>query len=131
MHIDSMVKNYYLAQSIQNASWNRFINMLSYKAESAGMKVIKVDARDTSKTCSDCGNITEMSLSIRKYNCDRCGMQLDRDTNASINILKRATEGHFESNAQGDICQYNAKGVASSVEELRTYPANAGEANDL
>ena len=131
LHIDNMLKNHSLAQSIQNASWNRFIQMLSYKAESAGMKVIKVDARDTSKTCSDCGNIMEMPLEARQYNCDRCGMQLDRDINASINILKRATLGQRESHAQGEYRQYSATGIASGPEELRTYPANAGEAPNL
>ena len=128
LHIDNMLKNHRLAQSIQNASWNRFIQMLSYKAESAGMKVIKVDARNTSKECSNCGNIQDMPLSVREYNCDRCGMQLDRDINASINILKRAREGHSRSHAQGEGVRPQQEAV---LEELRTYPANAGEANDL
>ena len=44
LHMENMLKNHRLARSIQNASWNRFIQLLSYKAESAGMKVIKVDA---------------------------------------------------------------------------------------
>ena len=128
LHIDNMVKNHYLAQSIQNASWSRFINMLSYKAESAGMKVTKVDARNTSKICSDCGNIMEMPLSIREYNCGRCGLRLDRDINASINILKRATSGQGGSHAQGDFVRPQQE---ARIEEPRTYPANAGEANDL
>ena len=131
LHIQNMVKNHRLAHSIQNASWNRFIQMLSYKAESAGMKVIKVDARNTSKECSNCGNIQEMPLSIREYNCSRCGIRLDRDINASINIFKRATLGQGESHAQGENRQYISTGNANGLEELRTYPANAGEANDL
>ena len=131
LHIQNMVKNHNLAQSIQNASWNRFIQMLSYKAESAGMKVIKADPRNTSKECSNCGNIQDMPLSIREYNCSRCGMRLDRDINASINILKRATLGQRGSHAQGENRQYISTGNANGLEELRTYPANAGEANDL
>ncbi len=126
LYIDNMVKNHRLAQSIQNASWNRFINMLSYKAESAGMKVIKVDARNTSKECSNCGNIMDMPLSIREYNCNRCGMRLDRDINASINILHRATTlGQRGSHAQGENVRPRQE---ATLEELRTYPANAGEA---
>ena len=120
LHIDNMIKNHRLAQSIQNASWNHFVQMLSYKAESAGIKVIKVDARNTSKECSNCGNVMDMPLSHRTYICNKCGMQMDRDINAAINILTKATLGQRESNAQGDICLYNAKGIASSVEELRT-----------
>ena len=102
--------------------------MLSYKAESAGMTVIKVDPRDTSKECSNCGNIQDMPLSVREYNCGRCGMQLDRDINASINILKRATLGQRGSHAQGEIVRPQQE---AAFKELRTYPANAGEANDL
>ncbi len=131
LHIQNMVKNHNLAQSIQDASWNRFIQMLSYKAESAGMKVIKVDARNTSRECSNCGNIKDMPLSIREYNCSRCGMRLDRDINASINILKRATLGQRGSHAQGENRQYISTGNANGLEELRTDSANAGEANDL
>ncbi len=120
LHIQNMIRNHRLAQSIHNASWNRFINMLSYKAESAGMKVIKVDARDTSKECSSCGNIQEMPLSERIYICNRCGMQIDRDINASINILNRATLGQRESNAQGDMASAVQQASKSRIEELRT-----------
>ncbi len=102
LHIQNMVKNHDPPQSIQNASWNRFMQMLSYKAESAGMKAIKVDARNTSKECSNCGNIQDMPLSKRTYICNRCGMQKDRDINAAINILKRATLGQRGSHAQGE-----------------------------
>jgi putative transposase len=128
LSIQNMMKNHHLAKSINDASWNRFIQLLSYKAESAGMGVIKVDARNTSKECSNCGNIKDMSLSERAYNCDRCGMRLDRDINASINILNRATLGQRGSHAQGDNVRLQQEAV---VGELRTNPANAGEAHDL
>ncbi len=112
--------NKVLAQSIYNASWNRFINMLSYKAESAGMKVIKVDARNTSKECGSCGNIQEMPLLERTYTCNRCGMQMDRDINASINMLNRATLGQRGSHAQGDMASAVQQASKSRIEELRT-----------
>ena len=121
LHIQNMVKNHNLAQSIYDASWNRFIQMLSYKAESAGMKVIKVDARNTSKECSNCGNIQDMPLSIREYICSRCDMQMDRDINASINILHKATTlGQRESHAQGDMASAIQQESKSRIEELRT-----------
>ena len=120
LYIQNMVKNHRFAGSIQDASWNRFIQMLSYKAESAGMRVIKVNARNTSKQCSNCNNIQNMPLSKRIYNCDRCGMQLDRDINASINILKRATLGQRESHAQGDMASAIQQESKSRIEELRT-----------
>ena len=120
LHIQNMVKNHRLAQSIYDASWSKFIQMLSYKAESAGMKVIKVDASNTSKECSNCCSIQEMPLSMREYNCGRCGMRLDRDINASINILKRATLGQRGSHAQGDMASAIQQESKSRIEELRT-----------
>ncbi|MEM3197377.1 MAG: transposase [Conexivisphaerales archaeon] len=120
LHIQNMLKDHKLAGSIQDASWNRFIQLLSYKAESAGLRVVKVDPRNTSKECSNCGNVQDMPLPERTYICNRCGISIDRDINASINILNRATLGQRGSHAQGDICQYVPTGDASSVEELRT-----------
>jgi putative transposase len=133
LHIQNMVKNHRLAGSIQDASWNRFIQLLSYKAESAGMSVVKVDARNTSKECSNCGNIQDMPLSERTYNCQRCGMSKDRDINASINILNRAREGHSRSNASGDATSMvqQAPQVASVNQEHTLQPMVAGEAHAL
>ena len=94
------------------------IKTLSCKAESAGMKVTKVDARNTSRECSNCGNIQDMPLSIRENNCSRCGMRLDRNINASINILHRTTTlGQRGSHAQGESVRPQEKAV---LEELRT-----------
>ena len=118
LQIQNMVKNHKLAKAINYASWNRFFQLLSYKAESAGMKVVEVDPRNTSKTCSNCGNIQTMSLSKRIYFCEVCGMQEDRDINASINILNRAREGHSRSYVQGDYVRPQQEAV---VEELKTY----------
>ncbi len=127
LNIQNMERNHRLAQSIQNASWNSFVQMLSYKAENAGMEVIKVDARDTTRTCSNCGNIMEMPLSAREYICDRCGAQIGRDVNSAINVRERARAGHARSHARGDTNLYGAKGAASCVKEPRTYPgSNSG-----
>jgi len=121
LNIQSMVKNHNLALAIYRASWNKFIRLLSYKAESAGMKVIEIDARDTSKQCSNCGNIQDMPLSKRIYIYNRCGMQMDRDVNASINILKRATSGQEGSHAWGDSVRPHQEAV---IAEPRTYSAD-------
>jgi putative transposase len=116
-----MLKNHRLAKAINYASWNKFFQLLSYKAESAGMKVTEVDPRNTSKTCSSCGNIQTMPLSKRVYFCEGCGMQEDRDINASMNILNRATAGHAESHVQGDYVRPQQEAV---VKELKTYSAS-------
>ena len=110
LSITNMLQNHRLARSIQGASWGRFKDMLSYKAESAGMRVTLVDARNTSRTCSGCGSLKDMPLSERVFRCGICGYQNDRDVNASINILKRAREGHSRSNASGDMTTTIQKG---------------------
>ena len=84
-----MVKNHCLAKSIQDASWQQLIIFTQYKAEYAGRNVELVNPRNTSKTCSKCGNIQDMPLSQRTYNCPSCGLTLDRDHNAAINILNK------------------------------------------
>ena len=131
LQVQNMVKNHNLAKSISDASWSRFRQILSYKAESAGMEVIEVNPKDTSRTCSNCGNIQDMPLSERTFLCNRCGMHRDRDYNASINILNRAREGHSRSHAQGDMASAVQQESKSRIDELRTYSANAEEAHHV
>jgi putative transposase len=82
-----MLKNHNLAKSISDASWSMFAEYLSYKAESAGRKVIFVNPRNTSQICSNCGVIVKKTLATRTHRCF-CGLILDRDLNAAINILR-------------------------------------------
>jgi len=78
-----------LNRSILDAAWGNLIQMLTYKAERAGGKVIKVNPRGTSQECSSCGNKVKKELSERIHNCPHCGLSLHRDHNAAINILQR------------------------------------------
>ena len=86
-----MTKNkkgeYYNHRNILDSSWGMFLQMLKFKAESAGIEYVRVEPRNTSKMCCRCGKIQKMPTSIRTYNC-LCGLSIDRDRNASINILK-------------------------------------------
>ena len=83
-----MMKNHKLAKSIADASWGELINNTIYKAERADKYCIKVNPRNTSKTCSYCGNIIEeQSLDDREYHCSKCGLIMDRDDNAAVNVL--------------------------------------------
>lgn len=89
LRITNMVRNRHLGKSILDSGWSMFGQFLAYKAESAGRVVAYVDPAYTSKTCSNCGAIFEhLTLSDRWIECD-CGLSLDRDHNAAINILKR------------------------------------------
>ena len=75
-----------IRKSIGDISWDQFIGYTEYKAECAGRTVVFVDPRNTSKKCSRCGQIVEKKLSDRIHRCS-CGLIMDRDQNASINIL--------------------------------------------
>jgi putative transposase len=67
----------------------QFVQMLDYKCQLAGKELIKLDERDTSKTCSGCGNMQSMPLYKRTYRCRTYGLVMDRDENSAINILRR------------------------------------------
>jgi putative transposase len=81
-------KKPYMAKSVLDASWNRFRTYVTYKAESAGRKVVLVNPAYTSQMCSGCGSIVKKDLSERVHNCPKCGLVMDRDLNASKNILR-------------------------------------------
>jgi putative transposase len=83
----NMLRNHYLAKSISDAAWNQLIAYTTYKAENAGRVVVTVDPRNTSRQCSCCGTMVEKSLSVRVHTCPICGLSMDRDQNAAINIL--------------------------------------------
>ena len=75
-----------IRKSIGDVAWGQFMQFMAYKAEYAGRTVAFVNPRNTSKKCSRCGQLVEKTLSDRIHKCS-CGLILDRDHNASINIL--------------------------------------------
>jgi len=80
-----------LNKSILDSGWASFLDMLVYKAENAGKTVIKVNPAYTSQICSSCGALVKKELSERMHVCE-CGLNIDRDVNASINILSFGTK---------------------------------------
>jgi putative transposase len=88
LSVRNMVKNHSLARAISGASWSEFRRMLEYKADWHGRTVIAVDRfYPSSKTCSACGAIVaRMPLSVREWECARCGASHDRDVNAAKSI---------------------------------------------
>nr|WP_321498578.1 transposase [uncultured Methanolobus sp.] len=88
LNIKNMLKNHCLAKSILDAAWNMLISATKYKAESAGSLVALVNPANTSKMCSRCGLLVEKTLADRTHKCNSCGLVLDRDHNAAINILR-------------------------------------------
>lgn len=87
----NLLKNHHLAKAIVNSSWYMFRQMLEYKCEWYGKKLITVNPKNTSRICSNCGyNSGEKSLDIREWTCSKCQTHHDRDINAAINILNKA-----------------------------------------
>jgi putative transposase len=104
LNIDNMVKNHYLARSINDSSWGKFFRFLSYKAEEAGRVVQRVDPKGTSQICSRCGAWVEKTLAERTHDCPICGLVEDRDVNSAIDVLQA-----------GQACQALTKEVALCV----------------
>ena len=92
LRVSNMVKNKHLSKSIADASWGTFFEWCAGIAERDGLHFQQVDPKNTSQTCSACGEKSQkkLSLAIRTFDCQFCGTSLDRDHNAAINILLRA-----------------------------------------
>jgi putative transposase len=87
LNIRGMLKNHCLAKSIADAAWSQLVQFTTYKAANAGRCAVQVNPRHTSQMCSGCGELVEKNLSVRIHACPGCGLTLDRDHNAAINIL--------------------------------------------
>lgn len=89
LHVAGMVKNRHLAKSVSDAAFGEFRRQLEYKTARTGARLHVVDRwYRSSKTCSKCGSVkAKLSLSERTYTCDSCGLVMDRDLNAAINIM--------------------------------------------
>jgi putative transposase len=81
-----------MRKSIMDVAWSQFISMTISKAAEAGRTIILVDPRNTSKMCSQCGELVPKALGDRTHACPHCGLVLDRDVNAAINILQRGLQ---------------------------------------
>ncbi len=86
LDITRMVKHRTLARSIADAAWNQLITYTQYKAEGAGAVCLQIDPRGTSQRCSACGVVVHKELSMRVHHCPTCGLEIDRDLNAALNI---------------------------------------------
>jgi putative transposase len=122
LQIAHLVKNHHLAKSISDASWGLFLSWVRYYGQVANVPVIAVPARFTTQDCSGCGERVQKSLSVRTHVCPGCGLVLDRDHNAALNILELAlrTAGHAgtghsseRQNASGQMNLYPVPAMAS------------------
>jgi len=92
LKIANMVKDRRLGKSIGDAGWGMLRNALTYMAKMSEGVTAFVNPRGTSQTCSRCGAYVEKDLSVRVHRCPWCGLTIDRDVNAALNVLKRGLE---------------------------------------
>lgn len=105
LNVKGMVKNHKLAKSINDCGWSELTRQLAYKAMWQSVELVKADRYfASSKICSNCGNKKEtLKLSERTYNCKCCGLNIDRDLNASLNLKNYSSTPKFgESKACGE-----------------------------
>ena len=88
LNVAGMVKNHRLARVVEDAAFAEFRRQLEYKTARTGARLHVIDRwYPSSKTCSNCGTVkAKLSLSERVYHCEECGLVIDRDLNAAINI---------------------------------------------
>ena len=96
LNTKGMMKNHHLARAIANASWLKLVDILQYKCEWYGKKLIQINPSYTSQICANCGESNHRLglskaewLGIREWDCPNCGKHLDRDINAAQVILQK------------------------------------------
>ena len=123
LNIKGMIKNHKLSKHISDASWSKFIELLTYKAEWNDKEIVKIDRFfPSSKTCNCCGYINQnLKLDIREWTCPSCKIKLDRDLNASINILKEGYKhksSGTDDNRRGDEIRPTSVGTIDETFKL-------------
>jgi putative transposase len=130
LNIKGMMKNHKLSKHIADASWSKFIELLTYKAEWNDKEIIKIDRFfPSSKTCSCCGYINQnLKLDIREWTCPSCKSKLDRDLNASKNILnegyKIISSGTDDNRSGGKIRPTSVGATDETFKGLDIYNSN-------
>lgn len=89
LNVQGMMANHHLAKSIGSVGFGEIARQLKYKSEWYGRDFVKIGRfYPSSKTCNHCGHINKgLTLKDREWTCDACGAEMDRDYNASLNIL--------------------------------------------
>lgn len=124
-----MTKSKKLRKCILNTNYYKFLKLLTYKAKLYGKRIIKVSPKYTSKRCSRCGYINKkLSLNDRIFKCPKCGLIIDRDYNAALNILN-AGMGYPKVPVEGKSLIYISffKGIYNKFPMKQEYKTHGGE----
>jgi putative transposase len=122
LNVGGMVKNRRLARAVSDQGFGQARRMLGYKTEWNGGNLVVTDRWfPSSKTCSGCGAVkAKLPLHIRVYDCEHCGLVLDRDVNAAANLLRLAASGAERVNACGGTVRPGAAGRVPVKQEPGT-----------
>ena len=90
LNVRGMMQQNRNSRNTAHSAWRTFIEILRYKAESAGTHLVEVNPRGTTKECSNCGVGTDKPLWVREHSCPSCGYEDDRDGNAAKTVLQCA-----------------------------------------
>ena len=124
LNVAGMVKNHHLAKAIMDAAFGEFRRQLDYKTAKTGARLHVIDRwYPSSKTCSNCGRVkAKLSLSERVFHCDGCGLVIDRDLNAAINI-KVAGSAPETVNAHGGTGRRNDLSGRAMLDPAKCEPS--------
>ena len=124
LHVAGMVKNHRLAKAVSDASFAEFRRQLEYKTARTGAALRVIDRwYPSSKTCSKCGRVkAKLSLSERVFHCDACGLAMDRDLNAAINI-KVAGSAPETVNAHGETVKRGDLSDRATLDSVKCEPS--------
>ena len=122
LSVSNMVQNKHLSKSISDASWGIFFKWCVDIAERDGLHFHQVDPKNTSQTCFCCGQKSpkKLSLAIRTFDCSFCGIILDRDHNAAINILYKAAAAFRGERWGATLTETRNKNEATKISGLET-----------
>ena len=125
LNVAGMVKNHHLAKAVSDAAFAEFRRQLEYKTARTGARLHVIDRwYPSSKTCSKCGAVkAKLSLNERVYTCDGCGLVMDRDLNAAVNILVAGSAPETLNARGGDTSRADTVSGNADPSETRTKPA--------
>jgi putative transposase len=123
LNVKGMLKNHSLAKHISDAAWSEFRRQLEYKTTWYGSTLVVAERfYPSSKTCSRCGTVkAKLSLDERMFQCEACGLTIDRDVNAAINLARLGLAGASSGTGRG--------GEVSPRQQILAVEAHPGEAS--
>jgi putative transposase len=128
LNVMGMLKNHALAKHIQDASWGEFVRQLEYKTKWYGSTLVKANRfYPSSKTCSQCETVkAKLSLDERVFCCEACGLTLDRDVNAAINLARMGLAGTNSVTGRGGEVSPEQQKLAATAhpDEASTEPSS-------